>query len=280
MPSPQSLLSRAKALASASKSILPIALASSSPAASLNFDYFGTAMFDNSGFFVSTLSTPANGGGITQGTGFKLWGSDSIHDSAFYRFDESRQETLAISDGDGLGMLWGGSINGSLQAGDVISAPYEFDYSFTQTPGFAGDDYVSNPWRISIGLIDRTDDPINWSQDAAYGQLSPITTAAENGYESVDGEFHRTGTISLTVEDWMLQSYSPTHWFVQLEVLVEHENNFFAYNGPFPKLNGDILEVNVPQNSIDISYTPVPEPSGLLIALTGGLFMMRRRRNA
>ena len=275
-----SLTSRAKALASASKTILPIAIVASSSAASLNFDFLGSAMFDNSGFFVSTLQTPASGGGITQGTGFKLWGTDTLPDSPFYRYDSFNDETVAIFDGDGLGMLWGGSINGSLQAGDVLSAPYEFNYTFTHTPSFSGDTYVSNPWRISIGIIDRTGNPINWSEDAAYGQLSPIYTTDDSGYEDAAGEYFRTGTISLTVEEWMLDGYSPTHWFVQLEVLVEHENDFFAFNGPFPKRNGDSLTVNVPQNSIDIAYLPIPEPSTLLIAMTGGLFMLRRRRDA
>ncbi|MCB1132819.1 MAG: PEP-CTERM sorting domain-containing protein [Verrucomicrobiae bacterium] len=276
-----SLTSRAAGLAAAGKSVLPLAMAASASAASLNFDFFGSAMYDNSGFFISTLTPPAVGGGITQGTGFKLYGSESLDDSAFYRYDSFLEETVARSDGDGLGMLWGGSIDGSLQAGDVISAPFEFDYSFTHTPAFEGDTYVSNPWQIRLGLLDRTGyDPINWSEDAAYGQLWAFHSVQEQGYQSEAGSYSVTGTISLTLEEWMLNGNNPTHWFVELAVLVEHENDYFAFNGPFPKLNGDVLNVTVPQNSIDIAYQAIPEPSSLVIVASGGLLLMRRRRRA
>jgi hypothetical protein len=204
-----------------------------------------------------------------------------MSDSAFYRYDSFLDTTVARSDGDGLGMLWGGAINGSLQAGDVISAPFEFNYSFTHTPAFAGDTYVSNPWQIRLGVMDRTGyGPINWAEDAAFGQLSALASVQEQGYQSAAGSYAVNGFISLTIEEWMLNGYSPTHWFVELAVLVEHENDAFSFDGPFPKLNGDVLEVTVPQNSIDITYQAIPEPSSLAVFAAGGLLLMRRRRQA
>jgi hypothetical protein len=280
MSTQSSLSSRAAALAAASKTILPLACAASASAASLNFDFFGSALFDNSGWFVSTLTVPPVGGGITQGTGFKLYGGDSITDSAFYYYNDIYEQTLPRFDGDGLGLLWGGSINGSLTAGDVLSAPFDFSYTFTHTPAFEGDTYISNPWKLRIGLVDRTgSDPINWAADAAYGQLWAYASAETSGYQSEAGTFNQTGTISLTIEEWMLESYAPTHWFVELSVLVEHENSNGDFEPPYPRLNGDTLTVTVPQNSIDLTYSPVPEPSSMLLAAASGLFMFRRRRN-
>ena len=141
-----SLSSRAAALSAAGKTILPLACAATASAATLNFDFFGAGLYDNSGFFASTVTLPAIGGGMTQGTGFKLYGSSSIADSAFYRYDDIQNEFYPRYDGDGLALLWGGSISGSLSAGDVLSAPFDFGYAFTHTPAFSGDTYISNPW--------------------------------------------------------------------------------------------------------------------------------------
>lgn len=254
-------------------------MVASASAATLNLDFFGTGMYDDSGWFISTLATTAAGGGITQGTGFKLYGSDTLSDSAFYYYSTWQEKTVARSDGDGLGMLWGGSIGGALQAGDVISAPFEFDYSFTHTPAFTGDSYVSNPWKIRMGLVDHSG-TMNWAEDAGGSQFYSYANEQMSGYESEAGTYHRTGTLSLNIEEWMLQDYTPTHWFVELSVLVGHENDSRNYDGPFLKANGDALTVTVPQNSIDIAYEAIPEPSTLAISLAGGLLLMRRRRNA
>jgi hypothetical protein len=276
-----SLSSRAAALSAASKSILPLACAATASAASMNFDFFGSALFDNSGWFVSTLTVPPVGGGITQGTGFKLYGSDSITDSAFYRYDSYYEQTVPRYDGDGLALLWGGSINGSLTAGDVLSAPFDFSYAFTHTPAFEGDTYISNNWKLTLGIIDwYGEEPINWATDASNsGFGSAITSSYTDGYESEAGSFSHTGNLSLTVDQWMLDSYTPSHWFVRLEVLVNHENSSSDYEPPYPRWNGDTLTVTVPQNSIDLTYSPIPEPSSLLLAAAGGLFVFRRRRN-
>lgn len=275
-------MSKAAALARASKSILPLACAASASGASLNFDYFGSGIFDNSGWFISTLTTPANGGGLTQGTGFKLYGSDTLDDSAFYYYDSYYNETQPLFDGDGLGLLWGGSINGSLAAGDVLSAPYEFEYSFTHTPAFPGDSYVSNPWNLSLGLISwQGNGPFDWATEAgSSGFGSIITVSSELGYADTAGNYRNTGTINLSLDEFDLEFSTPTHWFVRLTVLLEHENDYWGSGPGFPKWNGDTLTVTVPQNSIDLAYIPVPEPTSLFLTALGGLSAMRRRRSS
>ena len=281
-----SLTSRAAALAAASKTILPLACVATATSATLGFDFFGSALFDNSGWFVSTLTTPAVGGGMTQGTGFKLYGTDTITDSAFYYYSNYYDKTVPRSDGDGLGMLWGGAINGSFSAGDVLSAPFEFSYAFTHTPAFQGDTYISNSWKLTLGMIDwYGDNPMNWAVDASNSGFGSIIASSDvSGYESSAGTYSHSGTIDLTIQDSMLDDYTPSHWFVRLEVLVNHENGYYPTTesnwDDKPRLNGDTLTVTVPQNSIDLAYDAIPEPSALLISFTGGLLLMRRRRNS
>jgi hypothetical protein len=282
MTSSSSLLSKANALATAGKTILPLACAATASAASLNFDFFGSGLFDNSGWFVSTLTVPSSGGGITQGTGFKLHGTDSITDSAFYRYDNLYGQTVPRSDGDGLALLWGGSITGSLLPGDILSAPFDLNYAFTHIPAGPGDTYISNDWKLTLGLVKWNGaEPLNWAVDASNsGFGSIITSTNTSGYESAAGSYSRTGEIGLTVEEWMTGSDSPSHWFVRLEVLVNHENGYHSDWDTKPKLNGDTLTVTVPQNSIDISYLAIPEPSSVMMAAAGGMMLLRRRRNS
>lgn len=277
-----SLSSRATALAAASKAILPLACAASASAASLNFDFFGSALFDNSGWFVSTLTTPTSGGGITQGTGFKLHGTDTISDSAFYYYSEFYEQSVPRSDGDGLALLWGGSIDGSFLPGDVLSAPFDLSYAFTHTPTGPRDTYISNNWKLTVGLIDwYGEEPLNWAIDASNsGFGSVISSNYESGSENAAGTYSHTGTIDLTIDQWTLEGYTPSHWFVRLEVLVNHENGYSSDWNTKPKLNGDTLTVTVPQNSIDLTYIAIPEPSALLLTAAGGMMLLRRRRNS
>lgn len=276
----QRLLSRASALAAASKTILPIACAATASAASLNFDFYGSGLFDNSGWFVSTLTTPAVGGGMTQGTGFKLYGTDTITDSAFYRYSDFYEMTVPRFDGDGLALLWGGSIQGTLAGGDKLSAPFDLGYAFTHTPAFVGDTYISNSWKLTMGIIQWNGaEPINWAVDAGNSGFGSIITSSNiSGYESVAGSYSHTGTLDLNIEEWILNSYSPTHWFVRLEVLLDHENGYFSDWDTKPRLNGDTLTITVPQNSIDIAYVAIPEPASTLLAALGGMALLRRRR--
>jgi hypothetical protein len=276
------LSSRATALAAVTKTILPLACAASASAASLNFDFFGSGMFDNSGWFVSTLHTPVQGGGITQGTGFKLHGTDTMADSAFYRYDSNQQETVPIFDGDGLGLLWGGAVNGQFNPGDIITAPYEFGYAFTFTPSYLGDTYISNQWRLTLGLIEwNGENPLNWAIDGGNSGFGSILSQNYvDGGESEAGSYSRTGNLDLTVDEWALQNGTPTHWFVRLEVLVNHENGANDFVTPLRRLNGDTLTVTVPQNSIDLALISIPEPSSILIAAAGSMVMLRRRRNS
>lgn len=282
MTSNQSLIKRASLLAAAGKTVLPLACAASASAATLNFDFFGAGLFDNSGFFSSTLWTPAVGGGQTQGTGFKLYGTETITDSAFYRYDDNLQQTVPRSDGDGIALLWGGSINGSVTAGDVLYAPYDIEYGFTFTPSFTGDTYISNNWEVTIGLLDwSSKTTVNWAEDAAFGGLGSLASSSVNGgqYDS-DGDFAHTGNLELTVSEYDIESYTPTHWYVLYEVLVDHENGYydFANWDTLPKRNGDTLTVTVPQNSIDLAYTAIPEVSSFGLAAAGLLLVTLRRR--
>lgn len=259
------LSSRAATLAAASKTILPLALAASASAATLHFDFFGSGLYDNSGFFVSSLiNRPAVGGGITQGTGFKLYGSDTISDTLF----------TPGNDGDGLALLWGGAITGSLTAGDILSAPFDFNYAFTHTPSYEGDTNVSTSWKITLGVFEwNGEEPINWTTDSSGGAYnSVIGTADTGGGSDVAGSFTHTGNVGLLVEEWMLESYNPSHWFVRLEMLWDHENGGLS-------ANNDSLTITVPQNSIDLTYSPIPESSSLLLAAAGSAIMFRRRRN-
>ncbi len=185
------------------------------------------------------------------------------------------EETLARSDGDGLALLWGGTVNGSLAEGDVLSAPYDFDYTYTHTP--AGEyDSPSASWKLTLGLISNPS--MNWADGVSSGSGYNSYTS---GYTTDVGSFNETGTIDLTIQSWMLDEYNlPTHWFVILEVLTPHENASNDYEAPYPKWNGDILTVSVPQNSIDLAYSPIPEPSSLLLSAAGGLMLIHRRRKS
>ena len=91
---------------------------------------------------------------------------------------------------------------------------------------------------------------INWATEAPNYSFAHAST---EGYESEAGTFSHTGNLDLTLEQWMLDSYVPTNWFVRLEVLVNHENAYGDFEAPYPKWNGDTLTVTVPQNSIDLS---------------------------
>lgn len=260
--------------------ILPLAAASTS-AASLSLDFAGTGLYDNSGFFASTVTPKAGVGGSAQGLGFKLYGSDSLSDSAFYRFDEFENESRPIFDGDGLGFLWGGAVNGSFEAGDRIVAPYEFGYDFTFTPAFPGDDYVNNTWSLTIGLVEDYGSGINFAENFSASNAYKSETYYGDT-QSAAGSFDLSGTLEMELGFSDVEFHSPRYWFVLLSVLVDHENAAGDFEPPFPKWNGDVLNVTVPQNSIDIEVipiNPVPEPSVALLALTAFSVFSRRKRS-
>lgn len=256
--------------------LLPIAAASSAQAVSLSLDFAGTGLYDNSGFFASDVTPAAGVGGSTLGLGFKLFGSDSLSDSAFYADFGSGLEPRF--DGDGLGFMWGGTINGAFEDGDRLVAPFEYSFDFTHTSTGEFDvPFVYST--LTIGVFNDFGSPVNFGEQGSVGEFSFSSSEQFFGesYET-PGAYNESNTIELE----LFGEEEATHWAAILSVYVEHENDSSNFDGPpFPKLNGDVLNVTVPQNSIDLDIVPinpVPEPSVGFLAALAGLFTLRRRR--
>ena len=254
------------------------AIVTSAQAASLSLDYVGSGLYDNSGFFVSSAPL-ASAGGTTQGTGFKLFGTDTIADSVFYRTD-SEGRTRPRSDGDGLGMIWGGAINGTLTEGTTVVAPYEFSFNYTHTPANEFDS-PQVTWDLIMGFFDSNGNVVDFSSDTYFAIEQSNDTVRNSSNDSTDVDYNIPGAfdVSGNLEYEFFEDSPVTHWFVILNVLVQHENDARNFDGPFGKRNGDTLTVTVPENSIDIAV--IPEPSSMLLGaagLIGGLAIRRRER--
>lgn len=261
--------------------------------AALQADFSSVGTYSNSGFFTGELDE-SKASGSTLGMGFKLSGQTEFHDSQLYNrlygscwdgvCDAS---TLYYDRGDttGVAFVWGGKVTGTLVDGDQLKAAYEFTLDWTHTvPTGLGYDYASVNWALTMGFANAS------GVEGSVGIRDILGN--RRGYNSTSGSLYDTGATTLTGElsaqhyayEW--EENPEWYWFVMLEAhLNEAGPSWTGYGDPAPgSINGDVLRVTVPQNSIDIGVNavPVPEPESWAMGVAGltvaGLLANRRRR--
>src|SRR5690606_9532166 len=271
--SSNSLLARAKRLGAGAA----LVLASQAPAsAALVLDYSVVGSYSNSGWFTGEMDS-SKADGIILPAGFKLWGSETRTDSMFWRYDDYYGETVPRPDTTGIAFAWGGRILGATSYDDVLSAPFDFSVEFTNllpaaypyvnvnlTLGYRHDEYTPQAYQSG-------------PTSSAWDYRSFSTSYSEAGV------YNETGNLELNLPetDGVLEDgqTADLHWFAFLTVDWNHE--FVSsrnWQGSYATWNGDTLTVTIPQNSIDVTYTPgtppassVPDASSSLTLLGLGL---------
>lgn len=284
-----SFLDKARALAA--RGVLAAApLAALAPAAEavvLTADYAAVRSFSNSGFFSSGFAPDMTSlQASTLPGGFKLSGSRTISDSLFWQYDESIPGSRPRFDTTGMIFLWGGEIQGATTWEDKLSAPYEFtvDVDFTSSISFYEDAQVS--LALTIGYTTEAYHPITHPNDPFQQTTNPPSGNGNTEWFSIDTA--GTHAFSGLLETGLFDSPADEakYWYVYLTVDWQNEfvsNRWWSQDQGAYSLNGDELTLTVPTNSIDITYTAIPEPGawGALfggLALAGALAWRRRRR--
>lgn len=274
-PSPSNILARARRLGTAA---VVAAAAHVADAGQLTLDYTGVSTYSNSGFFTGSVA-PGNTGGAIIANGFKLYGSETISDSLFWRWDQNYQQTVPGYDTTGIAFIWGGKITGGTTSADTLTAPFEFSLDFTN---LGLEEYPRANVAVSVGYSGYEYVPSGW-QSAPLGQSWGSDTQWYNF--DAPGTYEISGTASTNLTD----SSDTLYWFAQ--ATVNWESEFVSsrnWNGGYGTLNGDTLTFTIPQNSIDVAYLPAAAPSqgvpdggatvGLLGAAIGALAFFQRLR--
>lgn len=275
------ILARAKRLgASTLVAIVPLAAQVDVAATTMTLDYSAVGQSTNSGWFVG-VPDESKADGIILPNGFKLWGSETLNDSMFWRYDENYGGLVPRYDFTGTSFVWGGKITGGTTAEDTLSAPFDFSVGFTN--GNTANTYTGVSVSLKLGYSYEPRHALEqWQSVNPYNAAN---YTSYSNYYSEAGTFHETGSLSVNLTD----SSSDLYWFAVLSVDWNNEfNSGRWWNGSYQSLNGDTLTVTIPQNSIDVTHIPATPPvstvpdTGSTVALLGlsclGLGWLRRRR--
>lgn len=276
-----SILARARRLgSSALLAVVPLAAPVDAVASSMTLDYSFAGDYSNSGWFIGAPDDSKADGIILPG-GFKLWGNATLTDSMFWRYDSYYQETVPRSDFTGVAFAWGGRITGGTTSEDKLSAPFEFSVDFTGPDS----SYISVNTYLRLGYSTNPYEISPDSNTSIPSNNGGNYTSFSQSYNSA-GLHEETGNLSINLMD----TPDDLYWFAVLTV--DWNNEFVSsrnWQGSYVTLNGDTMDITIPQNSIDVTYIPgtpppthgVPDSGSTLALFAVGLLALRglhRRR--
>jgi hypothetical protein len=135
---------------------------------------------------------------------------------------------------------WSGGVTGPISPGDKFSVDLTFDV--TVTGGTLAWNYYSNLWSNE-----------GFEQARILTDLTPIPASGQ-----VSGVHLESTAFTVPGDSGYFEGYLHIDW-----------------SGFAPT---DTFSIHIPENSIDVTYLPAPEPASLALTVTGLTFLLARRR--
>lgn len=270
------LLNRARSLLKsnspliAALAIVPVSnMAQADPVSldDLQVNYSGSYFYNSSGYFADYDSGPGNSQVLNETNpdgSPKLYGSVSTTAAELYahnmHYDDNGQPYYFSHDA-GVAMVWGGTVQRAPGVGDSLSIHYDFSVDF-DTPA-TGMSYVLSAYLGSYEPYNNVNNALldNWTEINGDNLIGSVTTEPLQDYEVGSDNYYWQIVIGVygSAYDW-------------------GRTDNGVYTTHFPGVS-----LNVPNQSIDVSYvTAVPVPGAALLFLSGLLPLLSKagRRQA